>query len=62
MSEQVKERLNKRYAKAVCAAAAEIDELAANAMTYELHVRKIITDHLTPLFRELRDEAKRNER
>ena len=50
---------NQKYAKAVCKAAAELYELAVPVQTWEKHAQRIITKHLTPLFRRLRDEAKR---
>lgn len=52
---------NARYKKAVHDACREIAELAAPIYTYEDRCRLIVTKHLTPLFRELRDEAKKQQ-
>lgn len=56
---QNKDGLNLRYQRAVTAACAELEEMAAPSITWPAHAAVIITKHLTPLFRELRDEAKR---
>lgn len=48
-----------RYAKAVCAACRELSEMMKPTATWEMHARIVITKHLTPLFRDLRDEAKK---
>ena len=51
---------NGRYRKAVADACAELAELQAPTPTWPEHAAVIITKHLTPLFRNLRDMAKSN--
>lgn len=59
MQAEIQDGWNWRYKKAVTAACAELEEMQAPTPTWPDHAAVIITKHLTPLFRELRDEAKR---
>lgn len=52
---------NARYKKAVCDACREIAEMVAPEITWEIRCRIIVTKHLTPLFRELLDEVKKQQ-
>lgn len=49
---------NTRYRDAVFAACEELSEMQAPTMTWSNHAAVVITRHLTPLFRDLRDVAK----
>ena len=59
MQAEIQDGWNWRYKKAVTAACAELEEMQAPTPTWPDHAAVIITKHLTPLFRELHDEAKR---
>jgi len=59
MQAEIQDGWNWRYKKAVTAACAELEEMQAPTPTWTDHAAVIITKHLTPLLRELRDEAKR---
>lgn len=51
--------VNNQYQKAVTDACAELAEMTAPTATWETHAAVVITKHLTPLFRAMRDDVKR---